>query len=150
MVFSAKHFLSRCIHYLPCWLNSRSYRNWVRWRYRSIRCRAHLIRGDLCPVNGDVLVKRVEFDYFDKTIKVSSENPRYPDIKTVSIMMRMWRSKGRLRPGFIAIRIEITPCFSEYSTHLITSFTDKSTLLQLLNTSSYDNALITIYYHYPL
>ncbi len=36
-------------------------------------------------VNGDVLVKRVEFDSFDRTIKVSSENPRYPDVKTVSI-----------------------------------------------------------------
>jgi phage repressor protein C with HTH and peptisase S24 domain len=29
-------------------------------------------------VNGDVLIKRVEFDSFDKTIKVSSENPQIP------------------------------------------------------------------------
>jgi phage repressor protein C with HTH and peptisase S24 domain len=35
-------------------------------------------------INGDVLVKRVEFDSLDRTIKISSENPRYPDIKTIS------------------------------------------------------------------
>jgi phage repressor protein C with HTH and peptisase S24 domain len=35
-------------------------------------------------VNGDVLVKRLEFDSLDRTIKISSENPRYPDIKTIS------------------------------------------------------------------
>jgi len=31
-------------------------------------------------LNGDVLVKRIEFDSVNKTIKISSENPRYPDV----------------------------------------------------------------------
>jgi len=51
-------------------------------------------------VNGDVLVKRVEFDSFDKTIKVSSENPRYPDIKTVSIDDENVEIKGKVVAWF--------------------------------------------------
>ena len=51
-------------------------------------------------VNGDVLVKRVEFDSFDKTIKVSSENPRYPDIKTVSIDDDNVEIKGKVVAWF--------------------------------------------------
>ena len=34
-------------------------------------------------VNGEALVKRIEFDPYDKVIKISSENPRYPDVKVI-------------------------------------------------------------------
>lgn len=34
-------------------------------------------------VNGERLVKRLQFDYMDKAIKIHSENERYPQIKTV-------------------------------------------------------------------
>ena len=34
-------------------------------------------------VNGEALVKRIEFDPYDKIIKISSENPRYPDVKVI-------------------------------------------------------------------
>ena len=51
-------------------------------------------------VNGDVLVKRVEFDSFDRTIKVSSENPRYPDAKVVSIDDENVELKGKVVAWF--------------------------------------------------
>lgn len=35
-------------------------------------------------VHGDVLVKRIQFDSFEQTVRISSENPRYPDVKIVS------------------------------------------------------------------
>lgn len=51
-------------------------------------------------VNGDILVKRVEFDSFDRTIKISSENPRYPDVKTVSIDDENVELKGKVAAWF--------------------------------------------------
>ena len=46
------------------------------------------------------LVKRVEFDSFDRTIKVSSENPRYPDAKVVSINDENVELKGKVVAWF--------------------------------------------------
>lgn len=51
-------------------------------------------------VNGEVLVKRVEFDAFDRTIKISSENPRYPDVKAVSIDNENIEIKGKVVAWF--------------------------------------------------
>jgi SOS-response transcriptional repressor LexA len=47
-------------------------------------------------VNGDVLVKRVEFDSFDQTIRISLENSRYPNVKTVSMDNENIKIQGKV------------------------------------------------------
>lgn len=40
------------------------------------------VRGDgiyIIQVNGEVLVKRLEFNHFENKVRISSENPKYPD-----------------------------------------------------------------------
>lgn len=51
-------------------------------------------------VNGDVLVKRVEFDSFDQTIRISSENSRYPNVKIVSMDNENIKIQGKVVAWF--------------------------------------------------
>lgn len=60
---------------------------------------AGLVRDDgiyVIDINGERLVKRLQFDYFEKKIHIHSENDRYPQTKTVPMESDMFTIVGKV------------------------------------------------------
>jgi phage repressor protein C with HTH and peptisase S24 domain len=57
---------------------------------------SYQIFGYVLTVNGEVLVKRVEFDHFENKVKIYSENARYPGVKVIQIDSDNIRIEGKV------------------------------------------------------